>query len=528
MARQISLRVLCAALLAASVAAAQPAAPADNKDQQLSQAEAIANLEESLSQDRNRLRELQPELAAKEQQFEAVTKELKQLGKRQDALKAEQKRHADAGRSEEAQRVADALADLDQQLDRVKDRVVLALQARSVAQEQRATLAAKIRLNEQALARLKGEAVPAAPADNAAQPTAETDGAPKEAPSPEPPATTNDKVTRAQAAARRKEQAAQQAESDVQQAAERMIKLQDEIRLEQEGLATARKRADLLVESLNKLEEDFNRLVDAGTIPAELAPTRQKIQQASQSLEQVNAEVRRRTDRLQELRTQLIALQAEELRLADQAEAKRQEADTAHRAEWLISLREGLVSRGPRILVIAVVMLLVWRLSRVAVRRSVLMMTSEKASEQEREMRVATLSSFLRKGLTLVIGVVGGLMILEELDVPILPLWTMVSGVLAMVAIGFVAVWSVLSNTLCSMVLLVYQPFSVGNHVELPAANVRGRVVNFNLLFTTLEAEDGQFVEVPNNTFFQQPIVRRAGKTSRTLDEQLSQDENAD
>lgn len=93
-----------------------------------------------------------------------------------------------------------------------------------------------------------------------------------------------------------------------------------------------------------------------------------------------------------------------------------------------------------------------------------------------------------------------------------------------MIAIGFVAVWSVASNALGALVLLVYQPFKVGSVVELPVAGVRGKVVNFNLIYTTLRGEEGDLIEVPNNTFFQQPIRHRDKTSGIGLEEQLTKE----
>lgn len=111
--------------------------------------------------------------------------------------------------------------------------------------------------------------------------------------------------------------------------------------------------------------------------------------------------------------------------------------------------------------------------------------------------------------------------ILEVLGVNVSGLWGVLSTILAMVAIGFVAVWSVLSNTLCTVIILVSRPFSVGDEVEIPGDNVKGRVTDLNFIYTTLESEDGALVQVPNNIFFQKVIRRRVGNTSVSLAEQL-------
>lgn len=104
---------------------------------------------------------------------------------------------------------------------------------------------------------------------------------------------------------------------------------------------------------------------------------------------------------------------------------------------------------------------------------------------------------------------------------------TAVTGVLALVSIGFVAVWSVLSNTLCSLILMITRPFRMGDTIAFPPDQICGKVVNFNLLFTTMETEDGFLLQVPNNTFFQRPILRKKGNWKIGLSDQLYEKENA-
>ncbi len=99
--------------------------------------------------------------------------------------------------------------------------------------------------------------------------------------------------------------------------------------------------------------------------------------------------------------------------------------------------------------------------------------------------------------------------------------WAVLSAVLALVAIGFVAVWSILSNVLCALLLILARPFRVGDTVDLPAHGLGGKVVDFTLLFTIMEEESGDLVQVPNNMFFQMPFRRRLGNATCELDEQL-------
>lgn len=89
--------------------------------------------------------------------------------------------------------------------------------------------------------------------------------------------------------------------------------------------------------------------------------------------------------------------------------------------------------------------------------------------------------------------------------------------ILGIIGIGFVAMWSMLSNFLCTFVLILSKPFSVGDEIELPAANVKGTVADVSVLYTVLESAPGETVMVPNNTFFQVIFKRRVGATTTDL-----------
>ncbi len=100
--------------------------------------------------------------------------------------------------------------------------------------------------------------------------------------------------------------------------------------------------------------------------------------------------------------------------------------------------------------------------------------------------------------------------------------WAFMSTVLAMVAIGFVAVWSLLSNTSATMLLLFTRPFAIGDHLELKSENIEGRLVDLNFFFATLQVDENTTYQVPNNLFFQKVIRRTAGTYQHSLAQQLS------
>ncbi|WP_221030782.1 mechanosensitive ion channel family protein [Actomonas aquatica] len=101
-------------------------------------------------------------------------------------------------------------------------------------------------------------------------------------------------------------------------------------------------------------------------------------------------------------------------------------------------------------------------------------------------------------------------------------LWAMISTVLAMVAIGFVAVWSLVSHTTATVLLVTLRPFHVGDDIAMPSENVEGRVIDINFFFTTLIDHEGVQWRVPNNLFFQKVIKRTVRQRYASLAQQLN------
>lgn len=117
------------------------------------------------------------------------------------------------------------------------------------------------------------------------------------------------------------------------------------------------------------------------------------------------------------------------------------------------------------------------------------------------------------------------IMVLERVGVSATVLWTAVSGFVAVAAIAFFAIWSVLSNLLCAVLILTVGPFRLGDVVEIIESAekpvVKGRVIAINMLYTTLEesVESGPapIVQVPNNLFFQKVVRRMRGADSLSI-----------
>jgi small-conductance mechanosensitive channel len=92
-------------------------------------------------------------------------------------------------------------------------------------------------------------------------------------------------------------------------------------------------------------------------------------------------------------------------------------------------------------------------------------------------------------------------------------------------AVAFFAYWSVLSNGTCSLFLYLFQPFRVGDWIEMRENEnnvvAAGEVTGINLVFVSLTHVDDEGVEnefqIPTNLMFQRTIRVVRGKDTKSL-----------
>ena len=108
------------------------------------------------------------------------------------------------------------------------------------------------------------------------------------------------------------------------------------------------------------------------------------------------------------------------------------------------------------------------------------------------------------------------LLVLERLGVSATVLWTGFTGFATAGAVAFFAAWNVLSNLFCAFLIFTVGPFRLGDTIELldtaEKPGAKGRVVDINLLYTTLEdatrGQTGVLLQIPNALIFQR-VLRR-------------------
>jgi small-conductance mechanosensitive channel len=128
--------------------------------------------------------------------------------------------------------------------------------------------------------------------------------------------------------------------------------------------------------------------------------------------------------------------------------------------------------------------------------------------------------------VTTVLWLLTGLLVLNVWGVKVGGLWTVLVSAATLIGVGFLATWAMVSNVTATFFITLWRPFQLGSTVEMLPENLKGRVVDRNLMFTVLREESGSVLHIPNNLFFQR-IFRVSGGHEQYLFEFLQQPDRA-
>ncbi|WP_436516871.1 mechanosensitive ion channel family protein [Ekhidna sp. To15] len=90
-------------------------------------------------------------------------------------------------------------------------------------------------------------------------------------------------------------------------------------------------------------------------------------------------------------------------------------------------------------------------------------------------------------------------------------IWVSLGSILGVIAIGFFAIWSILSNIVAGIIIYTINPFKITDTLVLVEKEVTGKVIDIGLIYTKLQDKDG-IITVPNNLFFQQVVKVKSKK----------------
>lgn len=111
------------------------------------------------------------------------------------------------------------------------------------------------------------------------------------------------------------------------------------------------------------------------------------------------------------------------------------------------------------------------------------------------------------------------LLVLDTWGVSVGGVWTLLVSAAALIGVGFLATWTMVSNVTASLFIAIWRPFHLGDTVEILPEKLAGRVVDRNLMFVVLRDDAGAALQIPNNLFFQKAF--RVTDGDRSLSETL-------
>ncbi|MFC1552860.1 mechanosensitive ion channel domain-containing protein [Candidatus Latescibacterota bacterium] len=85
-------------------------------------------------------------------------------------------------------------------------------------------------------------------------------------------------------------------------------------------------------------------------------------------------------------------------------------------------------------------------------------------------------------------------------------MWVSLTGFVAMIAVAFFAVWSLLGNILAGLILFFTSPFKIDDTIEIMPDEIKGKVLAINSFYTLLIDDDENYINIPNSLLFQKYI----------------------
>jgi small conductance mechanosensitive channel len=513
----------------------------------LSEAERIAHLQRSIDTDRKYLDSLNVQLKNPGSEYNRAEKWFQKVdAEREEARQAIEDLRS-AGKLAEVTAREASSKDLEQRWQQARDRFNLAIKEHKTLQESIDALTRKIQEDQQALDRLSGPASPdrkpVSPSESAtaaqAPPLASGSADPaKSAPAPPskpsllpvpetpfslassavapatqttgastPPAdSVSREVERARQDAKAKEEEAKKAENKAQSITERLEELRTNIALAKKLLETDRQQADREQQTKNTLDTELRTKMAAKATEAELNEVSRRIEFAQKRFNDALAKVRSTTDHLHELQTELTTLQAEQNAAQRDADAKKHAAEIAE--DRIAQLQnpfrprnmvQWLFHHGPRLVLIAVGMLVFHRMSRVLSRRVVRLMaqagTAKRGTHKDRENRAQTLVGVFNSALSLLVLGGGTLMILDEVGIPIVPL--MGGAAVLGLAVAFGA-QNLIKDYFSGFMVLLEDQYGINDVVRI--GSISGMVEHISLRTTVLRDLEGVVHFIPHGT----------------------------
>jgi small-conductance mechanosensitive channel len=104
--------------------------------------------------------------------------------------------------------------------------------------------------------------------------------------------------------------------------------------------------------------------------------------------------------------------------------------------------------------------------------------------------------------------------------------WVSLTGILAVTAIAFFAIWSLVGNILAGIILYFTSPFKIEDNIEVMPDEICGTVLAINTFYTVLLDQDGGYINIPNALFFQKYIRVKRDKNNASFSDDPANNED--
>ncbi len=517
------------------------AAPASTRDgsESISDAERISRLQRAMENDGKELETLKSRLEDPKSDYHQIQAEFQKL----DVCKEEAARELDkvrqSGDKEKLHKLEKEFGDLKEKWKLAHDRANLAIKERKTLEQKITALTEKREQDQKTLDRLQGKTSPEttkteAPkakddSESASEPNATqapaTDNKQPATPSPKTENASNQvpqipsigklitnkdgkeskELREAKQLVQVKEKAANKAKEKAQSITERAVILRKNIEVEQNLLQTAREKLDHIQKTIAAFEADKRKLVAQGNKQQEVDRIWQQLDEEWALSEKARQEVRRITNRLTSLQSELATVQAEQIEALKEATKKKREVEAARQmvAELqnpftLKNMLGWLSHYGPRILVLLSCMFLLHMTARVVTRRVLTVMvrgSKRKTREREAEQRAQTLFGMVRGFSSLVIWGGGLLVLLDAIDIPVGALMGGAAVIGLAVAFG---TQNLIRDYFTGFMILIEDQYGVRDVVRI--GSTTGEVERISLRMTVLRDLEGSVHFIPHGT----------------------------
>ncbi|WP_254512996.1 mechanosensitive ion channel domain-containing protein [Anatilimnocola floriformis] len=491
----------------------------------LTEAEQITRLQRTIASDAKRVDELRCEVADPSSDYHQAEAEFRTLDDRAAQEKTELTKLIEAGEETAATALKTTLAETEMKRQLARARFDLAIKTRKTLQEQIAVLESKLQQDQLALDKLTGvepKTPPAKPVETPLPPMATVEPTTVAQPAAiapptlasadatglsslvkhDPPAPPSRELIAAKQSVDVKKQAADAAEQEVRSVTDRLAALEKSVTIEQKLLAAARQKSGLAKQTKVAAEVEYKRKSAEGLMGTQLAEIATRRADSERLLQEADGEVHTRLDRLQELQTERVELQREQLAALQAAKQKQDEAAVANARLGqlknpfsLQNIFQWFLTHGPTLAMIVTIGASLYKIMQLSTRRVVDLMvqSSSRSPPEENEARVNTLVGVFQNAATMTIVIGGGIMFCEEAGVAVAPL--MGGAAVLGLAVAFGA-QNLIRDYFYGFVILLENQYKINDVLKI--GEVSGQVERITLRMTVLRDLEGCVHFIPN------------------------------